>query len=53
VYDPQSGHLDSALPSKETGLRWTEFVETLANAYNTRFGEGEIAAPVESDTETE
>jgi hypothetical protein len=28
VYDPQSGRLDPGLPSKETGLRWTEFVET-------------------------
>jgi hypothetical protein len=28
-------------------------VESLANAYNTRFGEGEIAAPVESDTDAE
>lgn len=53
VYDPQSGRLDPALPSKGTGLRWSEFVETLANAYNTRFGEGEIAAPVESDTDAE
>jgi hypothetical protein len=53
VYDPDSGRLDPALPSKDTGLRWPQFVETLANAYNTRFGEGEIAAPLESDTDTE
>lgn len=53
VYDPQSGRLDPALPSQNTGLRWTEFVETLANAYNTRFGEGEIAGPVESDNDIE
>jgi hypothetical protein len=53
VYDPQTGRLDSELPSKGTSLRWPEFVDALANAYNTRFGEGELAAPVESDTDTE
>jgi hypothetical protein len=53
VYDPETGELDEALPAKGTGLRWPEFVATLAMAYDTRFGEGEIAAPVESDSEPE
>lgn len=53
VYDPETGQLDPALPSKETGLRWPEFVDVVANAYNTRFGEGELAAPVESDSDIE
>jgi hypothetical protein len=44
VYDPETGLLDQALPAKGTGLRWPEFVDAMANAYSTRFGEGELAA---------
>ncbi len=53
VYDPQTGQLDPELPSIGTGLRWPEFVDALANAYNTRFGEGELAAPLEGNANSE
>lgn len=53
AYAPSSGTLDPTLPAPGTGLRWSEFVETLATSYDTRFGEGEIAAPAESDSESD
>lgn len=40
VYDPQAGELDTRIPREGSGLRWQEFIETLAEAYDTRFGEG-------------
>ena len=43
----------SGLPAKTTGLRWPEFVEALANAYDTRFGEGELPAPVDSESDAD
>jgi hypothetical protein len=39
VYDPASGQLDPATPPSGSGLRWDEFIEDLATAYNARFGE--------------
>jgi len=37
VYDPDTGMLDSTLPPAGSGLRWEEFVESMATAYAARF----------------
>ncbi len=37
VYDPDRGKLDPNSPPHGSGLRWDEFVENLAVAYNSRF----------------
>jgi hypothetical protein len=37
VYDPDHGKLDPKSPPAGGGLRWEEFVENLAVAYNARF----------------
>lgn len=37
VYDPQTARLDSDLPPKRSGLRWDEFVASMASAYDARF----------------
>lgn len=38
VYDPDKGALDPATPPPGSRLRWDEFIEDLARAYNARFG---------------
>lgn len=37
VYDPDIGDLDAELPPPGSGLRWDEFVTTLAETYDIRF----------------
>lgn len=37
VYDPDSGKIDPALPKPGSGLRWEEFVVSLATSYRARF----------------
>lgn len=37
VYDPQTGKIDPDLPSKTSGLRWEDFIQTIAAAYEARF----------------
>jgi len=37
VYDPDTGEIDSALPKPGSGLRWEEFVVSLATSYRARF----------------
>lgn len=37
VYDPMTNSLDPSLPSKESKLRWEDFVQMLATAYKGRF----------------
>lgn len=37
VYDPDTGHVHPTMPSKESGLRWEDFVERLARSYESRF----------------
>lgn len=37
VYDPDTGLVDSSLPPTGSGLRWDEFVDGLATAYEARF----------------
>ena len=39
VYDPTTSEVDPALPAIGSGLRWNEFVDALAAAYNGRFEE--------------
>ena len=52
VYDPDTAALHATLPSSGSGLRWDEFIEALALAYESRFEtEEEIAAQVEGDDE--
>lgn len=52
VYDPDTAELHPTLPASGSGLRWEEFIETLAVAYESRFEtEEEIAAQVEGDDE--
>jgi hypothetical protein len=38
VYDPDNAALDPATPPPGSRLRWDEFIEDLARAYNARFG---------------
>jgi hypothetical protein len=37
VYDPDTAELDPDLPLPGSGLRWDEFVKTLAETYELRF----------------
>lgn len=37
VYDPDSSELHPSLPPEGSGLRWDEFVRTLAETYDVRF----------------
>lgn len=37
VYDPDTSELHPELPRRGSGLRWDEFIATLASAYETRF----------------
>ena len=39
VFDRQTGLLDPDLPPEGSGLRWPEFVSTIHDAYQARFGE--------------
>src|SRR5581483_3572357 len=37
VYDPDTGTMDTNLPPAESGLRWNEFIDSVASAYRGRF----------------
>lgn len=37
VYDPETALLDPDVPPVQSGLRWTEFVQTMADSYESRF----------------
>src|SRR5262249_26132592 len=37
VYDPDTGELSDDLPEHGHGLRWSEFVATMADQYDVRF----------------
>jgi hypothetical protein len=37
VYDPNTGLIDEDLPKPQSGLRWEQFVVTLATSYSARF----------------
>lgn len=37
VYDPDSGVLHEELPAPGSGLRWSEFVDSIATTYQSRF----------------
>lgn len=37
VYDPDTSQLDDSMPPHGSGLRWDEFVQTLAETYQVRF----------------
>ncbi len=37
AYDPETGTIDANLPAQGSGLRWDEFIESLAKAYEARF----------------
>jgi hypothetical protein len=37
AYDPNTGTIDPDLPAPASGLRWEEFVDSLAKAYEARF----------------
>lgn len=54
VYEPDTGELHPTLPAPGSGLRWDEFIETLALAYESRFEtEEEIAARTQGGDENE
>jgi hypothetical protein len=55
VYDPETSQLHPTLPPVGSGLRWDEFIEMLATAYESRFEtEEEVAAQAEAaDEDTE
>jgi hypothetical protein len=38
AYDPETGIVDELLPLPGSGLRWSEFVDSLAESYRARFG---------------
>ncbi len=37
VYDPETGKVDGALPEAGSGLRWEEFIASIAATYRARF----------------
>jgi hypothetical protein len=37
IYDPESGSIDADLPPLGSGLRWSEFIDTLVASYEARF----------------
>ncbi len=39
AFDRETGAVETGLPPEGSGLRWTEFVEKIADAYQARFGE--------------
>lgn len=39
VFDPDTKSVDPDIPEAGNGLRWDEFIERLAAAYEGRFGE--------------
>lgn len=39
AFDRATGAIDSDLPPAGSGLRWTEFIDTIAEVYDARFGE--------------
>lgn len=39
VFDHASGAIDPAVPPTDSGLRWTQFIDRLAAAYSSRFGD--------------
>ena len=39
AFDRETGYIESDLPPVGCGLRWEEFIEKIAEAYETRFGE--------------
>lgn len=39
VFDLESGRMDPDLPADGTGLRWQEFIDRMADAYDARFGD--------------
>jgi hypothetical protein len=39
VFDPETRSLDPDIPSRESGLRWNDFIQRLASAYEGRFGD--------------
>ena len=52
VYDPDTGSLDPELPPKGSGLRWEEFISTLATTYDARFeSEEERRAQTEEEAD--
>jgi hypothetical protein len=54
VYDPETAELHPTLPAAGSGLRWDEFIETLAAAYESRFEtDDEIAAQREGNDEND
>lgn len=38
AFDRESGEIDPELPAAVTGLRWREFIDRMAEAYEARFG---------------
>lgn len=52
VYDPDAGTLHHDLPPKGSGLRWDEFINAMAIAYDNRFGEGVGSSVAEAEDET-
>jgi hypothetical protein len=54
VYDPDTAQLHPTLPAPGSGLRWEEFIEMLAAAYESRFEtDEEIAAQAEGADDEE
>ena len=39
AFDRETGTIDPSLPSVGSGLRWTEFIQTMADTYQARFGD--------------
>lgn len=37
AYDPSTGEIEPELPPRDSGLRWGEFIDALAKAYESRF----------------
>jgi hypothetical protein len=40
IYNPDTAQLDESLPPVGSGLRWDEFITTVAESYDLRFEPG-------------
>lgn len=49
VYDPDNGTLYPDLPPRGSGLRWDEFINAMAVAYDNRFGESVGSSVAEAE----
>jgi hypothetical protein len=53
VYEPDTAQLVPDVPPIRSGLRWEEFISTLATSYSARFEEPESEEPESEEADDE